>query len=96
MAYGTPWSGEGRVVSAAEYPLGGVLVLRKGCEHRFRKGRGSVLAAELLSRSIIPYYFPEETQRIVALLPELTSKVPLGELDFTLESGLSSVLSRIA
>jgi hypothetical protein len=96
MAYGTPWSGEGRVVSAAEYPLGGVLVLRKGREHRFREESGSVLAAELLSRSIVPYYFPEETQRIVALLPELASKVTLGELDFALKSGLSTVLSQIA
>jgi hypothetical protein len=34
VAYGTPWPGEGDVVSPAAYPLGGVFLLRKAKQHR--------------------------------------------------------------
>ena len=95
MAYGTPWPGEGNIVSSAAYPLGGMCLLRTGDRHRFRKGHGLTLVAELLSRSLVPYYWPEETKRIVDLLPELASTVTLGELEFSRSPGLLPVLSQI-
>lgn len=95
VAYGTPWPGEGGVVSASSYPLGGVFLLRKGDRHRIEARDKATLAAELLSRSIVPYYFPETTRRILGLLSELCAGVRLAELEFSLSPGLSSVLSRL-
>ena len=51
-AYGTPWPGEGDVVSSSSYPLAGVFLLKKGDRHRVHEGRPSLLAAELLSRGM--------------------------------------------
>jgi len=95
-AYGTPWPGEGEIVSPASYPLGGVFILRKGTQHRVREGRASLLAAELLSRAIVPYYFEPETQAILGLVHDLTMSVPLRELEFSLSDGLLPVLARAA
>jgi hypothetical protein len=95
MAYGTPWPGEGHVVSPASYPLGGVFLLRKAQRHRIEERSSSTVAAELLSRSIVPYYLPDETARIVNLLAETVATVPCGELEFALSSGLVTTLSRL-
>jgi hypothetical protein len=95
-AYGTPWPGEGEIVSSASYPLGGVFILRKADRHRVREGRASLLAAELLSRAIVPYYFGPETQTILELVHDLATSTPLRELEFSLSGGLLPVLARAA
>jgi hypothetical protein len=94
FAYGTPWPGEGNVVSRAAYPLGGVLLLRKSKRLRLTWEPPASLAAELLSRSIVPYYLPEEATHILDLLQEIVGSVPLGVLEFTRSPGLLSVLSQ--
>jgi hypothetical protein len=96
MAYGTPWPGEGNVVSPKAYPLGAVFLLRKAERHRYRQEHTETFMAELLSRSIVPYYLQDETQRIVDLLPDLAQAVPLGELEFSRSPGLLSLLSQVA
>jgi len=95
-AYGTPWPGEGDIVSPASYPLAGVFILRKAERHRVREGRASLLAAELLSRAIVPYYFRHETNTILGLVDDLAASAPLRELEFSLSGGLLPVLSRAA
>ncbi len=95
-AYGTPWPGEGKVFSPASYPLGGVFLLRKASEHRIREGRTSLLATELMARSIVPYYLPEETERIVAVIERVGSRVPLRELSFSKGDGLVQLLTDFA
>jgi len=95
-AYGTPWPGEGEVVSPSSYPLAGVFILRKAQRHRVLAGRGSVLAAELLSRAIVPYYFRRETDSILGLVHDLATSIPLRELEFSLSGGLIPLLARAA
>jgi hypothetical protein len=95
-AYGTPWPGEGDVVACSSYPLAGVFLLKKGDRHRVHAGRPSLLAAELLSRAIIPYYLAEETQNILEVVHHLVSSVPLRELEFSLSGGLLPILARAA
>jgi hypothetical protein len=99
VAYGTPWPGEGNVVSSASYPLGGVLILSKSSSHKLAKSseRGlSCLASELISRSIVPYYLPEETSRILAVVQGIAMSVPIAGLEFCLERGLPSLLRDIS
>ena len=95
-AYGTPWPGEGEIVSSASYPLGGVFILKKADRHCIREGRPSLLAAELLSRAIVPYYFHHETHAILGLIHDVAAAVPLRELEFSLSDGLLPVLARAA
>jgi len=95
-AYGTPWPGEGDVVSSSSYPLAAVFLLKKGDRHRVNGGRPSLLAAELLSRAIVPYYLAEETQNVLEVVHHLASSVPLRELEFSLADGLLPILSRAA
>jgi hypothetical protein len=95
-AYGTPWPGEGEIISSASYPLGGVFILRKADRHRVREGRPSLLAAELLSRAIVPYYFGRETRTILGLVHDLATSTPLRELEFSLSDGLLPVLASAA
>ena len=92
MVYGTPWPGEGNVVSSAAYPLAGVFVLRKARQHGIRSGPPSTAVANLLARSIVPYYFPEETAGIVRLAHQVATAVPLADLDFSLKPGLLDFL----
>lgn len=96
IAYGTPWHGEGSVVSPASYPLGGVFVLKKAPEHRVNGGHRATLAAELLSRCIVPYYLPEETALILALVERIAGAVPLYELEFSRDAGLPALLAEFA
>jgi hypothetical protein len=93
VAFGTPWPGEGNVVSAASYPLGGIFILRKGPRHKIVTGSRNSLAAELLARSIVPYYLPKELSTILQLIGEIAEAVPIQELEFSLEPGLASLLS---
>jgi hypothetical protein len=101
VAHGTPWAGEGEVVSSARFPLGGVFVLRKAATHRLTGGSsrglesGAIgnLAAEVLARSLVPYYLPEEMARILSLVKRATHQVAFGELEFTREPGLRELLA---
>jgi hypothetical protein len=95
-AYGTPWSGEGNVSLPDGYPLGGVFLLRQGRDHRLREGRLVKMTADFLSCSLVPYYFPAETARIVALVSEVARAVPLLRLEFSLRPGLLPVLTEKA
>jgi hypothetical protein len=94
LAYGTPWPGTGGFVSPAAYPLGGIFLLRKADRHMLHGGCASSTAAELLARSIVPYYLPEAASRILSLIRDLTDCVAVRELRFSLEPGLVSLLSR--
>jgi hypothetical protein len=95
-AYGTPWPGEGQIVSPSSYPLAGVFILKKAHRNRALDGRASVLAAELLSRAIVPYYLPRETDSILGLVNDLVTSLPLRELEFSLSGGLLPILARAA
>lgn len=92
VVHGTPWAGEGEVVSSARFPLGGVFILRKAAGHRFKRGAVGTLAAEVLARSLVPYYLPEEMTRILALVKRATNEAPFGELEFNREPGLRGLL----
>jgi hypothetical protein len=96
VAYGTPWPGEGQVVSSADYPLGGLFLLRKAEENRLQQHRSSTWVAEALSRCIVPYYLPAETARIVDVLAEAADSVPTGMMEFSPFPGIVPVLSRMA
>ena len=96
MAYGTPWPGEGGVFSPAGYPLAGVFLLRKARRHRVRRGGASSLAAELIARSIVPYYLRDEAERILTLVQDLAGSHPLHGLEFAPEPGLVPLLLRAA
>jgi len=90
-AFGTPWPGEGNVVSSASHPLAGMFVLRKAASHAL--GTSSpTLAGELLARAIVPYYLPDIAGRIFEIFSRLATEVPLRELHFARASGLSSLL----
>ncbi len=90
-AYGTPWPGEGNVVSSASSPLAGMFVLRKASHHALGSS-SPTLAADLLARTIVPYYLPEVATRILGTFSELASEVPFRELHFALSPGLTSLL----
>lgn len=94
-AYGTPWPGEGNVVSTASYPLAGILILRKAPHHRIVGRQGTSLAAELLARSIRPACLPRELGRILELVAGVAESVPIGELEFAIAPGLGGELARL-
>ena len=94
VAYGTPWPGEGSVVSAAGFPLAGVFLLHKDREHRIGGGRKAQLATELLARCIVPYYLTSETELILSVLQEMARTIPLRELHFARSDGIAAILRR--
>jgi hypothetical protein len=91
-AYGTPWPGEGNVVSNAAHPLAEMFVLRKAPRHALGMPSPS-LAADLLARAIVPYYFPEVAARILEVFSHLATKIPFRELHFARSPGLTPILS---
>lgn len=97
VVHGTPWAGEGEVVSNARFPLGGVFVLRKAASHRIVTSAHApgTLAAEVLSRSLVPYYLPDEATRILSLMQQVADEVPFGELEFTRSTGLGALLAEL-
>lgn len=95
VAFGTPWPGEGNVVSNASSPLSGLFVLRKATHHAL-SGTSPSLAADLLARAIVPYYLPDVATRILEIFSELASEVPFRELHFARSSGITSLLREAA
>lgn len=95
VAFGTPWPGEGDVVSSASHPLSAMFVLRKAPRHALGSAAPS-LAADLLARAIVPYYLPDIAARILDVFSELGSEVPLRELHFARSPGLASLLRAAA
>jgi hypothetical protein len=95
VAFGTPWPGEGNVVSSAVHPLAGMFVLRKAPRHSLGHTSTS-LAADLLARAIVPYYLPDVATRILGIFSELASAVPFRELHFARSPGLTSLLREAA
>lgn len=91
--HGTPWAGEGEVVSSARFPLGGVFVLRKASSHRLVKRATGILAAEVLARSLVPYYLSRDTARILSLLRCASGSVPFGTLEFSRGPGLAELFA---
>ncbi len=92
VAHGTPWPGEGNVVSRESRPLGGLFVLRKAASHRLGTSPPSVVLPELLACAIVPYYLEETASRIFEIFDELQAAFAPKELHFAREPGLSSVL----
>lgn len=90
-AYGTPWPGEGNVVSTARRPLGGLFVLRKAERHALA-GSSPSLAPELAARAIVPYYLPQVASRALAVIDAAASFRAVRELRFARASGLRSFL----
>lgn len=95
VAYGTPWPGEGNVVSNASSPLAGMFVLRKAGHHALGSA-SPTLAPDLLARAIVPYYLPDIAARILGIFSELAGSVPFRELHFALFPGLASLLREAA
>ncbi len=95
VAFGTPWPGEGDVVSSDAHPLAGMFVLRKAALHALGSASPS-LAAELLARAIVPYYLPEVAARILEVFSQLAVSVPFRELHFSRSPGLTSLLFEAA
>lgn len=93
VVHGTPWAGEGEVVSSACFPLGGVFILRKASSHRVVHSATGTLAAEVLARSLVPYYLADDMMRILSLMKRAASAVPFAELEFAREPGLSRLLA---
>jgi hypothetical protein len=95
VAYGTPWPGEGNVVSNAASPLAGMFLLRKAPQHAL--GTSSpALAPDLLARAIVPYYLPDAAGRILGIFADLAASVPFRELHFALSPGLPPLLREAA
>jgi hypothetical protein len=95
VACGTPWPGEGNVVSNAAHPLAGMFVLRKGTCHALGSASPS-LVSELLARAIVPYYLPEIAARLLDTFSRLAAEVPFRELQFARSPGLSFLLREAA
>jgi hypothetical protein len=95
VAFGTPWPGEGNVVSNAAHPLAGMFVLRKAPRHALGCTSPS-LAADLLARAIVPYYLPDTAARILEIFSDLAADVPFRELHFARSAGLASLLREAA
>ena len=93
-AYGTPWAGEGEVVSTRSAPLGGIFLLRKSAAHRLVLEPCGSLVAELLARCLVPYYLEGNVARIVSLVTRAALSRPLGIVELALEGGLKAVLER--
>jgi hypothetical protein len=91
MAHGTPWPGEGNVVSNAAHRLAGLFVLRKAPRHGIEAPAVSP-GAELLARAIVPFYLPETVRRILELRSELASRVLVSELHFAKAPGIGRLL----
>ena len=60
-----------------------------------RSATTGTLAAEVLSRSLVPYYLPEDMARILSLVKRAAEHVPFGELEFSREPGVSDLLRSI-
>ena len=88
VAHGTPWPGEGNILSRASYPLSGLYLVRKSNQHRIAEREVNDILAELLSRAIVPYYLPDVAARILSLFSRMADQVRLRELFFARRPGL--------
>jgi hypothetical protein len=92
VAHGTPWPGEGEIVSNASAPLRTLFVLEKSESHSIADERLPSLVPELIARAIVPYYLPEIASRILELFADLSTRVPVRKLRFARRGGLKALL----
>jgi hypothetical protein len=92
IAHGTPWPGEGNIVSSASYPLGGLYLVRKSDQHRIAEGMTGDIVGELLARAIVPYYLPDVATRILTNFSALAENARLREIYFARRPGLRELL----
>jgi hypothetical protein len=92
VAHGTPWPGEGEIVSNASAPLRTLFVLEKSESHSIAEERNPSLVPEVIARAIVPYYLPDIASRILDLFADLSTQVPLRTLRFARQPGLRAVL----
>lgn len=95
VAHGTPWAGEGNVVSTNAARLEALYLLKKSPAHEVR-GAGSTALPEILSRAIVPYYLPGIVSCILDVLASLATSVSIRELHFARKAGLTSLLREAA
>ena len=92
VAHGTPWPGEGEIVSNASAPLRTLFVLEKSESHSIAEERTPSLVPEVIARAIVPYYLPEIASRILELFADLSARVPVRKLRFARRGGLKALL----
>jgi hypothetical protein len=92
VAHGTPWPGEGEIVSNASAPLRTLYVLEKSESHSIADDPTPSLVPEVIARAIVPYYLPQIASRILELFADLAARVPVRKLRFARRGGLKALL----
>ena len=77
LIHGTPWHGEAGLAKNASARLQSVFLIKHGASNRTEKLNPTRSATELLSRSFVPWYRPQNLAFTLDFLQQLTEKVPV-------------------
>ncbi len=93
--HGTPWAGEGRVVSTRRVPLAAAVFLHQASRNEWRSIGPSAALAQLLPVASIPFFDASRRDAALAFAGELLATVPAFELHFRPEASALGLLERI-
>jgi len=81
LIHGTPWHGEAGLARNASAKLRGVFLIRHGERNQTDLLSPSKAAAELLSRSFVPWYRAEALDFTLTFLQRLSGEIPVYTMD---------------
>ena len=80
-AYGTPWCGKDGINQNRKVPLAGICFLKKAGENKIRRLSAAEALPRIIRQTQHKFYKPETTHRMLALVEELVSQIPVFELE---------------
>jgi hypothetical protein len=80
--YGTPWPGEGRFFNPLSAPLDRLYILAHGSANRLQQFAGTVATAEVLSRSLAPFWHRELMAQSLMTASALCRAAAVSRLEF--------------
>jgi predicted ATPase len=94
--YGTPWHGDGLLVSACHGTLAGVFFLHHAAKHATAVARRSQAAAQLLSCSFLPFYDSRAVARTIDAADRVVSGAPCFDLWFAPDRSILDFVTTLA
>lgn len=80
FAYGTPWCGKDGINVNLKAELGGICFLRRGEKNSIRRLTSAEAVAALMSQTIRNYITPGKLDKLVSVISQLVSDIPIFEL----------------
>ena len=92
FVYGIPWCGTSGVYTMKKYPLGGIILLKRGTENRVCKLPQDERQLYTAQRMISPAWTEKQVDDSLLFAEKLSDRIPIRQLYCTQEPSAAAVM----